>query len=135
MKYFIARSFCIFLSFFIFLSTINHQPSTVLAAPCCGRYMPAKGKWNAGAQTHIITNRKLRSPYGKVASRQYFYQMSWGVLDWFCLDGKIGIGDVTYKSQGLDTAYPLNFAGGYGFRARYYRNAKHGVDAILGFQH
>lgn len=124
--------------FFIFfiLSTIHHPLSLAFAAPCYGTHMPSAGKWNVGAQAHIITNRKLKNPYGKISSSQYFYQMSWGIFDRFCLDGKIGAGDVTYRAPDTGkTTYPANFAGGYSFRVRLYRNDAQKIDAVAGFQH
>jgi hypothetical protein len=113
------------------------QATILYAAPCYGTNMPAKGKLSVGAQVHSIENRKLSDDYGKVASTQYFYTMSYGVFDWFSLDGKIGVGDVTYKpSLGQPkTAFPANFAGGYGFRFKPYRNIEQKIDVVCGFQH
>jgi hypothetical protein len=98
--------------------------------------MPKKDKWTAGGGVHVIKNRHLRKDFGEVSSRQYFYQMSFGVFDWFSLDGKIGIGDVKYRpSSGNDTDFPANFAGGYGFRVKPYRNEAQGIETVFGFQH
>lgn len=98
--------------------------------------MPAADKWSAGGQAHIIENRKLKGDWGKVSSRQYFYQISWSVFDRFCLDGKIGVGDVTYRAPDTGkTTYPANFVGGYGFRAKLYKDDEHKIDAVAGFQH
>lgn len=106
------------------------------AAPCYGTHMPDKGKLSIGGQAHVIENKKLKGDYGKVSSRQYFYQMSWGVFDWFSLDGKIGIGDVTYRQPNKDkVTYQTNCAGGYGFRAKIYKNDRQKIDVVCGFQH
>lgn len=128
--------FIVYLFVFLMLLTHNSVLQTIYAAPCYGTHMPSAGKWIAGAQAHIITNRKLKNPYGKISSSQYFYQMSWGIFDRFCLDGKIGAGDVTYRAPDTGkTTYPANFAGGYSFRVKLYRNDAHKIDAVAGFQH
>lgn len=108
----------------------------VYAAPCYGTHFPNKDKWSVGAQVHAIENRSLKKDFGKAASTQYFYQMSFGVFDWFSLDGKIGVGDVKYKaSSGEKTSYPVNFAGGYGFRIKPYKNEAQKIETVFGFQH
>lgn len=128
--------FILYIFAFLILLTHNSALQTVYAAPCYGTHMPSAGKWNVGAQTHIMDYRKLKKDYGKVASSQYFYQMSWGVFDRFCLDGKIGVGDVTYNAPDTEkTTYPTNFAGGYGFRVKLYDNDVQKIDAVCGFQH
>jgi hypothetical protein len=125
-----------YLSFVIILSFVFCHSSFVYAAPCYGTNMPNSGKWNVGAQTHIITNRELKNSYGKVSSRQYFYMMSYGVFRWLSLDGKIGVGDVTHKAPDTaKTTYPTGFAGGYGFRAKIYENDAQKIGAVMGFQH
>ncbi len=128
---------CALVTAAIFLvSTIYYPLSIVCAAPCYGTHMPNTGKWTIGAQTHIIDNRQLQKDYGKVSSRQYFYQMSYGVFSWLCLDGKIGIGDITHRySGGNKVTYLYNFAGGYGFRLKPYRDDVRKVEVACGFQH
>lgn len=127
--------------FFIFLfCALCPVPCTLYpayAAPCYGTNIPNKGKLSIGAQAHVIENRKLGDDYGKVASLQYFYTMSYGVFSWFSLDGKIGAGDVAYRPSGgmAKTVYPANFAGGYGFRFKPYKNIEQKIDVVCGFQH
>jgi len=113
------------------------QLKAVSAAPCYGTHFPDKGKWNIGAQVHVIENRALKKDYGKVSSTQYFYLMSFGVFSWLSIDGKIGVGDITYKPSGgaEKTNFPTNFAGGYGFRIKPYKNEQQKIDFVLGFQH
>jgi len=126
-----------FCAIFSLVTNYTIQTTVLYAAPCYGTNMPNKGKWNVGAQVHVIENRKLTDDYGKVASTQYLYEMSYGVFDWLSLDGKIGVGDVTHKpSAGLPkTTYPYNFAGGYGLRIKPYKNAGQKIDVVCGFQH
>jgi len=110
---------------------------SVFAAPCYGTNMPNKDKWSSGAQVHVIENRALKKDFGKVSSAQYFYQLSFGVFSWLSLDGKIGVGDVTYRPSGGSekTNFPYNFAGGYGFRVKPYKNDNQKIEVVCGFQH
>jgi len=132
-KYFLL---CNIFILFIFLWIVDCRLRTVYAAPCYGTDMPAAKKIDIGAQAHVIANRELKDNYGKVSSSQYFYQMSYGITDWFCLDGKIGIGDIMYKSVNTEKIkYTANFAGGYGFRVRMYKNDLQKIAIVGGFQH
>ena len=129
------RKTFLFLSLFL-LWTMVYGLSTIYAAPCYGTQMPKSDKWTAGVEADVIAKRKLSDSYGEISSRQYYYQITWGVIDWFCIDAKVGVGDITYKPQtGDKTTFGTNFAGGYGFRVKPYSNPANGVDAVLGFQH
>ena len=118
--------------FFIFSVQLSQ------GAPCYGPNMPQKGKWDVGVQTNILLEREMEKKYeyGDVKSEQYFLTGSFGVTDWFSLDGKIGAGDVKHKpGVGDEINYDTNFAGAYGFRTRVFQSQNNNVNAILGFQH
>lgn len=130
----LAKTLILF--FILLLSAAVYPLSASYAAPCYGTRFPNKGKLNIGAQAHIIKNRELKKDFGKVSSQQYFYQMSYGIFHWLSIDGKIGIGDVTYRPQGsAKINYPSSFAGGYGFRVKPYKNDQERIEAVFGFQH
>lgn len=87
-----------------------------------------------GAQTHNILKRYLEDEYGRMRSLQHFLLVSYGVLDWFSLDLKGGAGNIKQHPVGSDEVdYPSAFAGGYGFRIKFYDNRK--IRMVLGFQH
>ncbi len=125
------------LLFVIFLLLIiSCDLPAVYGAPCYGTNMSSRNKFSMGAEVNVINNRDLADDNGKASSRQYFYKLSYGLTDWFCLDGKIGVGDITYKPGNAEkTVYPTNFAGGYGFRIKVYKNEQQKIDAVCGFQH
>lgn len=107
------------------------------AAPSNGTRFPPKRGVELGYEYNIIFKRPLDRSYGDLKTQDHFYTVSFGVCDWFSLDGKIGIGDVTEKGGSHLPAleYNTGFAGGYGFRIRVFDYKKWGMRAILGFQH
>jgi len=97
--------------------------------------MPEKGSWQAGFETNIVLERDAKD-YQEVRSNQYFYNLSFGFTDWFCFDGKLGMGDIETESSVVpDADYEINFAGGYGWRAKLFHDKKTNLKCILGFEH
>lgn len=104
------------------------------AAPCYGTVMPAKHKGFVGAQTHVINKRYLEGESGHVRSAQHFFLLSFGLYDWLSIDLKGGAGFIKQHPPGSDELdYPSDFAGGYGFRLRFFNQAK--TRMVFGFQH
>lgn len=107
---------------------------TVQAAPCYGTKLPLKGKFFTEAQTYTLFKRYLKDSYGELRSRQHFWGFSYGVFDWLSVDLKIGTGNIKQHPLNRDEAdYPSSFAGGYGFRVKFYDKKK--IKAAVGFQH
>jgi len=107
---------------------------TAQAAPCYGTRMPEKKKLFSGIETHTIFKRYLKDNYGKLRSTQYFLLLSYGLYDWLSIDLKGGAGNIRQHPVGSDELdYPSSFAGGYGFRLRFYN--QNNIKAVLGFQH
>jgi len=116
-----------FLSFLFFVCK-------VYAAPCYGTRMPKKGGVFGGFQTHAIFERELEDGFGNLRSRQHFFQLSYGVFDWLSIDLKGGAGNIKQHPVGsTEIDYPSSFAGGYGFRVKFYDREK--IKAVFGFQH
>lgn len=104
------------------------------ATPCYGTKMPRQKQFFLGLQDHIILKRYLEHNQGKVRSQQNLLQVSYGVFDWLSIDLKGGAGDIKQHPADADEMrYPDAFAGGYGFRARFYDKNK--IKAVFGFQH
>jgi hypothetical protein len=96
--------------------------------------MPEKNKFFAGLQSHSIFKRYLEDDYGKLRSTQYFLLVSYGVFDWLSIDLKGGAGNIKQHPLGSDEIdYTSNFAGGYGFRLRFFD--KNDYKMVFGFQH
>jgi len=111
-------------------------PGWLLAAPCYGPIMPESRKVFAGVQSYALMRRNLENDYGFINSTQYFYMMSFGITDWFCLDGKIGTGNIrAHPNEQEKVHYESAFAGGYGFRFRLYQNENKTINYIFGFHH
>ncbi len=107
-----------------------------LAAPSYGTDMPDKGEWVKALESNIVFKRKLDKSYGKIKSKQYFFDLSYGLSEWIALDFKVGVGSINHKptdSYAID--YDAYFAGGYGFRVRAFENANYGLKGVVGFQH
>lgn len=104
------------------------------AAPCYGTRMPCKNKFFAGTQIRSIFKRYLEDSYGKLRSTQEFLLVSYGVFDWLSIDLKGGAGYIKQHPQGSDEIdYPSSFAGGYGFRLKFYD--ENDAKMVFGFQH
>lgn len=104
------------------------------AAPCYGTRLPEKNKFSTGVESYTIFKRYLRDDYGKLRSSQYFLLLSYGVFDWLSIDLKGGAGNIRQSPLYGDSArYPTGFAGGYGFRLKFYDDKK--IKMVFGFQH
>lgn len=109
-------------------------PVSLGAAPCYGTRLPGKGSFVAGTQTYVIFKRYLEAQYGQLRSAQHFLLLSYGICDWFSIDLKGGAGNIKQNPRTSDEIdYRSNFAGGYGYRLKFYDNEK--VRAVFGFQH
>ena len=102
-----------------------------------GPNMPRKRGHDAGIEGQVLLKRLLRKDYGEVSNVDYFITVSYGVTDWLCIDGKIGIGNVTHKNEIYipKVDYKYGFAGGYGFRIKLLDHATSGIRVILGGHH
>jgi len=109
--------------------------SNAIAIPTFGTLMPKGGEYQGGARADFIFERDVKD-YDAAETTAYYYKMSYGFADWFCFDGLIGMGNVLteYKDE-KELRYPYNFSGGYGWRAKLYKNEMHGIDWVFGFQH
>jgi len=117
-----------FLFFCFFMITTSY------AAPCYGTRMPEKKQFFSGLQTYTIFKRYLKDDYGKLRSSQNFLLLSYGIFDWLSLDLKGGAGFIKqHPVSGDEIDYPTSFAGGYGFRIKFYDNPK--TKMVFGFQH
>jgi hypothetical protein len=104
------------------------------AAPCYGTRMPQQKKFFTGAQTNIIFKRYLENSFGKIRSAQDFLLLSYGLCDWLSIDLKGGAGNIKQRpSDSSEIDYTSSFAGGYGFRLKFYEAKK--IKAVFGFQH
>lgn len=120
--------------FFLFIIFFFLSGSILQAAPCYGTKLPPKGKFFGGLQTHIIFNRYLEESRGELRSTQHFFQLSWGLLDWFTIDLKGGAGNLKQNPSTRDEIdYNSSFAGGYGFRLKLFDTEK--TRLVFGFQH
>ncbi|MBI5144873.1 MAG: hypothetical protein HZA27_01655 [Candidatus Omnitrophica bacterium] len=119
----------------VLLYTLHFTHYTVCyAAPCYGTKLPEKNKIFLGVQTHSIFKRYLIAEEGKLRSWQDFLLLSYGVFDWLSLDLKGGAGYIKEHPIGSDELdYPSSFAGGYGFRLKFYETQR--IKAVFGFQH
>lgn len=111
--------------------------SQVHAAPSNGTRFPEFKQVELGYEYVNLFARPLARGYGDIKTQNNFYTVSFGVTDWFVLDGQIGLGDVTLcdstKLPRLD--FDVGFAGGYGLRVQYFKYDPFGLRFIAGFQH
>ena len=94
-------------------------------------------KLECGYEYSALFKRPLSRSYGNLRSFNHFFIASFGICDWFSLDGKIGLGDVRQKG-GIHLPkleYNTSFAGGYGFRIKLIDYKKTGTRLIAGAQH
>lgn len=109
---------------------------SVSACPLEGANMPNDKFWKTGIQVNHMFDADMKEPKGEISSGQYFFTGSFGITEWLCFDGKLGIGDITFdmeNSQKIE--YPANFAGGYGGRILLYDDKKNDMNYILGLHH
>ncbi|MCM8801587.1 MAG: hypothetical protein NC912_06310 [Candidatus Omnitrophica bacterium] len=122
------------LSFFIGITGILLFSTNGFCAPCYGTSQPEKKKFILGLQTYSIFKRDLEKDYGRLRSLQHFLNLSWGILDWLCLDLKGGLGNIKqHPSTEDELDYNCSFAGGYGFRIKFYDDKN--IKLVFGFQH
>ncbi len=108
----------------------------ILAAPAYGPRMPDRGKFFCGIQDYTLLKRNLEKENGKMRSVQNFFLLSYGVLDWLCLDLKGGAGYIKqHPKEKTEIDYPTYMGGGYGFRVQLIKNARYATKLIFGFQH
>ncbi len=106
------------------------------AAPCYGTHRPKEKQWIWGVEGDFLIDRNLKDNQGGTSGNRYFLTSSYGVFNWICFDGKIGIGDVTWHNPNPGNLnYNTSFAGGYGFRIKGYENKNLGIKTVAGFQH
>ena len=118
----------------LFLTLIFCCVVSSYAAPCYGTRMPKKNHIFIGAQSYSIFKRYLEDDYGKLRSLQHFFLLSYGVFDWLSIDLKAGSGNIKQRPITRDEVdYLSNFAGGYGFRLKFFDEQK--VKMVFGFQH
>ena len=112
-------------------------PEESQAAPSNGVRLPPKGRAQAGYEFNVMFKRPLGRSYGNLKTRDHFYTVSLGLLDWLSLDGKIGLGDVMRKggTRLAKLEFNTGFAGGYGFRIRAFEYEPWKVTFVLGAQH
>jgi hypothetical protein len=124
----------------IILATMSVMVSIIHAAgaiaiPSFGTLMPKSGEYQAGGRADLIFERDVKD-YREEKASAYHYSISFGFADWFCFDGMIGLGTVGAEFEETGNLnYPANFSGGYGWRAKIYKNEKHKIDWVFGFQH
>ncbi len=113
------------------LSSMN-----AMAIPSEGNFLPAKQKTIWGFQFNKIFLRDFNKVEGKATTKQYFLKASYALTERFFLDGKIGLGSISFKrNDGTDLDFSTGFAGGYGFRYLVYKNEQSMWKSIVGFQH
>jgi len=122
--------------FFIMVILMMIFSNVSYAAPCYGTHMPKEKKWILGLQGDFLADRDLKDNQGGTSGSRYFLTCTYGVFDWICFDGKIGVGDVAWhNSNPGNLNYNTSFAGGYGFRIEGYENKELGIKTVAGFQH
>ena len=119
---------------FLSLILILCFASSSYAAPAYGTNMPGKNKFSARLESYTLFKRYLENDYGKLRSQQQFFGLSYGILNWLSIDLKAGGGNIKQRPTGADEIdYATNFAGGYGFRLKFYDQKK--IKGVFGFQH
>jgi len=106
------------------------------AAPIYGPNMPKRGQWFMGFEANVVSSRDMKKGLGDAETRQFFYDGSYGIYDWFSFDGRLGIGDAEFDT--LDAGrfdLGFGFAGAYGARVRLYNDEKERIKVVFGFQH
>ncbi|MBU4376187.1 MAG: hypothetical protein KKD29_01765, partial [Candidatus Omnitrophica bacterium] len=128
----------LYLSMLLFAYSLQSTASSLLwAAPAYGTHMPEKRHFTCGLEGDFLIDRNLDNDEGATSGNRYFFTLSYGALEWFSFDGKIGVGDAHWdRAQGNDDLnYSSNFAGAYGFRIKGYENEEQRIKAVAGFQH
>jgi len=133
MKFFKKKtSFSRILVFIIILFSTTYAYSTPLEGPT----MPKKGHWVTGLQFNNVTDQDIHYLKGKAESKDYYLNLSYGIFDNLTLDGKLGVGNVSYFRDGAeDLNYSNGFSGGYGLRYKILKEEEHKVTVIVGLHH
>ena len=84
---------CLFVLFVVAVTFLNEN--NVYATSTYGPNMPSKRGHYVGFEGQVLLKRILRKDYGEVKNVDYFMTVSYGITDWLCLDGKVGIGTST----------------------------------------
>jgi len=120
----------------IILLILLVSPVNAIAIPSEGNFVPESGKSIWGFQFNNIFLRDFNKVQGKGNTKQYFLKASYGLSERFFLDGKIGMGSVSFRrNDGLDLNFSSGFAGGYGFRYLLLEDDQGSWKSIVGFQH
>lgn len=131
-----GRIFKLIFSISLFcLWAIDYRLSTELsAAPCYGTRLPEKHKAFIGLQSHSLFKRDLEDNFGEIRSNQYFFLLSYGLLDSLSIDLKGAAADIRHRpADGSEVDYSAGFAGGYGLRVKLIDCGK--TRMVFGFQH
>ena len=108
----------------------------IYAAPAYGTDTPDKGKISIGYQANLVFKQNLSDSNGNIRSYQHFLDLSYGALDWFTFDGKLGVGDERQSGgKKPDVNYGTGFAGGYGFRILLWNKPADKTRVTFGFHH
>jgi len=108
----------------------------VQAIPSEGNSFPALHSTIWGIQLNNIFLRDFNKVEGKGSTTQYFIKASYGLKPWLFIDGKVGSGNIQFKTKnGPDLDFKTNFAGGYGFRILLYEDKRQKIKSVFGFQH
>ncbi|MBU1088225.1 MAG: hypothetical protein KKD05_12005 [Candidatus Omnitrophica bacterium] len=106
------------------------------AIPSEGNFFPELNETLWAIQSNNIFLRDFNKVEGKASTAQCFVQASYGISERFFLDGKVGIGNVSFNVQdGVNLDFHNGFAGGYGVRYIAHENKKKNIKSIFGFQH
>ncbi|MFH1460325.1 MAG: hypothetical protein ABIG64_08185 [Candidatus Omnitrophota bacterium] len=127
--------FIVCISLISFLSLFLSYPS-LLAIPSEGNFLPGLHTTIWGFQYNHIFKRDFNKVPGQGATTQYFLKASYGLTKRLFIDGKVGLGNVSFqRNDGLNLDFPTGFAGGYGIRYLFYADEKEKIKSIFGFQH
>ncbi len=108
----------------------------VYASPAYGTDTPDKGKISIGYQANLVFRQPLSDSHGNVRSYQHFLDLSYGALDWFAFDGKLGVGDIRQSGGNRpELNFGTGFAGGYGFRILLWNKPTDKTRVTVGFHH
>lgn len=117
------------LTFFVFSGSL-------LAIPSEGTFYPDKHHTNWGFQFNHIAKRDFNKVEGVGSTTHNFLAASYGVTDRFCLDGKVGVGWISFdRNDEMDMSFSSGFTGGYGFRYLLKKCEETNTEYQFGFQH
>jgi hypothetical protein len=120
----------------IFLAILLLFCQNAGAIPSEGDFIPGLNQTLWAVQLNNIFLRDFNKVEGKASTAQCFIQASYGISERFFLDGKVGVGNISFDvNDGPKLDFPTGFAGGYGFRYLVHENKKKDIKSIFGFQH